>query len=124
MADDVGVDGVAAVARPGRARFAQRLADRGRADPAVAVPERLAVLEPQPVHHAVADEPVVAGGGRRADRVGADAQVAPSSEDGMVPVMARFVQRDSRSIGAFSPVRKGLGTAGLAMRLRLKFASS
>ena len=75
-AEHVGVDRVEpAMARAGGVRHAGFRLDPLRADPAVAVPQRLAVLERDAVDHAVAGEPVIAlrlgrGG------VGADAQIA------------------------------------------------
>ena len=75
--EDVGVHRVEiAVARSGSGRHAQRRAHRARADPAVAIPQRLPVLQRDAVDHAVADEPVIAGRIGR-NRVRADPQVAP-----------------------------------------------
>ena len=56
-------------------RLAQRLGHAGRAHPAVAVPLRLPVAEPDAVHHALAEEPVVLVAGV-VERVGPDPQVA------------------------------------------------
>ena len=73
--DDVGVDGVVAPARPRGGGPAERRGRRTRADPAVAVPQGLAALDAETVHHAVAQEPVVAAR-RRAGGVGAHLEVA------------------------------------------------
>lgn len=52
------------------------------ADPAVAIPKRLALLQAYAVNHAVAAEPVVGGRVGWADRIRPDAQVAPVERGG------------------------------------------
>ena len=75
MRDDVGVDGLEEVAWAGCGGLAQRGADRGASDPAVAIPLGLAAPEAHAVDHAVTHEPVIGGRVRRLDRVGSDAHI-------------------------------------------------
>ena len=78
QADHVGVrHRPLVVALAGGGPLTQRLGDRRRADPAVAVPLGSAVAQADAVHHALAGEPVVVGGVDRPDRVGPVAEVAP-----------------------------------------------
>ena len=74
MADDIGVRAATAAWTRDR-RFAQRFADGRRADPAVAIPQRLAVLDAQAVQHGVADEPVVRRRVRHLQRVRSIAEI-------------------------------------------------
>ena len=69
----------------GGRRLAERGAHTRAADPAVAVPAGLAVLQRYAVHHAVAGEPVIGGGVDLGDGVGPVAQVTPVEEVGDVP---------------------------------------
>ena len=77
VADDIGVGIVlCTAARAGRGCFAKRGRHRVGTDPAIAIPERLAVPKAYPVDHAVAGKPVIGGRVGLGDRVWADAQVA------------------------------------------------
>ncbi len=67
----------ARIARARRGRLTERLADRIRAYPAVAVPERQSCLDPHAVHHPVAGEPVIGRRIGRRHRIRADAQITP-----------------------------------------------
>ena len=73
--DNVRVRTAEAAFRTGDRRFAEGLTDFSRADPAVAIPERLAAFEAHAVQHAVAGKPVMGGGIGRRERVRAVAQV-------------------------------------------------
>ncbi len=58
-----------------RRRAAEALVDRVAADPAVAIPQRVAFAEAHAMHHAVAEKPVVGGGIFDMHRIGANAGV-------------------------------------------------
>ena len=73
--DNVRVRTTETAGRAGDRRLAEGLADFSRADPAVAVPERLAAFEADAVQHAVAGEPVMGGGIGRCEGVRSVAQV-------------------------------------------------
>jgi DNA-binding CsgD family transcriptional regulator len=83
MPQDVGVGGEvsAVVDRPGRPFLAEGLGDLLGADPAVAVPLRPPVPQPDAVHHARAHEPVVARV-VKSQRVRSVAQVAAAEPGG------------------------------------------
>ena len=104
MADDVGVDCIAAlIARAGSRSFAQGRGDPVGADIAIAIPQRLAVLDAHRVDHAIAGKPVVGLAIWRDDWVGSDPHVGAIKLDRQrtphrQPLHDQFVP--DRSIGA------------------------
>ncbi len=84
--DDIGVgcEVHIGVHRAGPRLLSERARHLGRAHPAVAIPLRPPVAQPDPVHHAVAREPMIGGGLGHGHRVGPVAQVAPVQDLGQL----------------------------------------
>ena len=114
VADDVGVGGEvhAGVHRPRARLLAQRPRHLGRTHPAVAVPLGPAVAQADPVHHAVAGEPVVGRGLGRRDGIRPVAQVAAREALGHVPGHGQLGRRDLLEHGREIALQVGIGGDG------------